>query len=341
VILVATKCDNPAKHDEVTAELYELRISDVVLAVSAAHNIGIDELNDSIVGQLKRLHFGKANEANEANEAKEANEATEVPRIAILGKPNVGKSSLINALMSEPERTTSPRLVSEIPGTTRDTTDTVIRCEGEEFILVDTAGLKRKARTDEGIEHYAALRTLTALQTADLAVLMIDGQEVLSNQDKRIAKLAVEAGTGLIILINKVDLLTREQREARENEIAYEMRFCRFAPVLACSTVTREGLLKLFPAMTMALRNRTRRISDRDLHRWLGDALGSRGASALRTAKHITQAEGLPPTFVLFVRDPKKVLLSELRYLDNALRKTFGFEGTPVRWVTKGGKGER
>ena len=331
VILVATKCDNLLKADEIIAELHALRIGDEVLAVSAAHNMGTDELSEKIAEHLSKLHFSKP------NEAKEANEANEAPRIAIVGKPNVGKSSLINALMSDPQRKISPRLVSEIPGTTRDTTDTVIRHEDQEFIFIDTAGLKRNAKTKEGIEHYAMLRTITALQETDVAVLLIDGQEPISNQDKRIAKLAIEAGAGLIIVINKIDVLTKEQREQRENEIECEMRYCQFASVLSCSTVSRINLAKLFPLIALVSRNRARRIPDKELHRWLSDALGRRGQTALRTCKHITQADALPPTFVLFVRDPKNVLLSELRYLENAMRKTFGFEGTPIRWITKGG----
>lgn len=328
IILVITKCDNPETVDGLLPRYHELGIADDIIATSAFHGSGTAELEDTIEKNLKELHFHK-------DPNSELRTPNSIPKIAIIGKPNVGKSSFVNALMSDPQRETSPRLVSDIPGTTRDATDTIIRHDDKEFLFIDTAGLKRQAKTDEGIESFAMLRTIQALEACDVALLLIDGTQPISKQDKRIAGMVVEAGKGIILLVNKMDLLKSEARKEKMDEIKLEFPFCRYAPVIPCSTVTRDGLLKIFPLIEMIERNRTRRIPVKDLRRWYEDSVDSQPMSALQSAKHLTQAEDIPPTFVLFVRDPKGVQLSMLRYLDNRLRETFGFEGTPVRWVTK------
>ena len=324
VILVATKCDNPEKTDEAILPLYQIGMAEDVIAVSALHRAGFPELTSLIEKQLIELHFEREKQSE-----------TQAPRIAIIGKPNVGKSSLINAFMSEMQRAKSPLLVSDIPGTTRDATDTVIRYHDNDYIFTDTAGIKRRKDTKSAIEVYAYFRSVQEVHECDITVLVLDAQEPLSRQDKRIAGMAVEEGKGLIILVNKIDAVKKEEKELRIAEITHQLQFCKFAPVIPVSAVTKEGLLKIFDMIEMAQRNRIRRIPTRELMDWYRRTVYGQPMGSLAKSKLITQAEELPPTFVIFVKDPKTVQVSQLRYLDNSLRKTFGFEGTPVRWITK------
>jgi GTP-binding protein len=332
VILIPTKADTPSKIDELVHAYHELGIGDHVIPVSAFHGIGLPELREAISTHLRALHFKKQ---------RSESSSSDTPRIAIVGKPNVGKSSLVNAFMSDTQRKTSPRLVSPVPGTTRDTTDTIIRHKETDFLFLDTAGLRRPAKVEEDIESYATLRTIQAMERADVTVLMLDGTVPISRQDKRIANLAVQEGKGLILVLNKIDLLKKDERKARLTEIQRELFFCRFAPVLPVSTVTRDGLLKLFDLIEKVSRNRLRRIPTRQLQSWYRDAVLGQPMRTLAASKFITQAEDPPPTFVLFVKDPKKVQVSQLRFLENNIRKTFGFEGTPVRWVKKASSARR
>lgn len=325
VILAGTKFDDPGQIDELLPQYYALGIADTIIAVSAPHKIGIGDLQDSIEAGLVSMHFGKQPQTEEG-----------MPKIAIVGKPNVGKSSIVNAFMSETQREKSPLLVSEIPGTTRDTTDTVIRYHERDYLFMDTAGIKRRKQTaGDDIETHAYFRSVKAVEMCDICVLVIDAMEPVTKQDKRIASMATEEGKGLIILLNKCDLLSVEEKDAVIAVAQHEFRFCKFAPLLPCSAQSREGLLKLFDIIEAVQRNRTRRIPTKDLHRWFQDTVLGQPLSAVGSSKHITQAEDLPPTFVLFVRDPRKVPVSQLRALENNLRRTYAFEGTPIRWITK------
>lgn len=325
VLLVITKCDNERTIETIGPEYYELGIADEIFPVSAFHRLGVEELEEAIVKKLKKLHFSKAAPTDYEKEA------TSSPRVAIIGKPNVGKSSLVNALMSETQRSVSPRLVSDIPGTTRDSADTFIRHKEQEYIFVDTAGLRRQSKTEEGIESFAMMRTIQALESCDVAVLMLDATEEVSKQDKRIASMAVEAGKGIMIVLNKTDLIDSQKKKEKLLEIQQQFLFCKYAPVLTVSTKTKEGLLKLFPMIDMIKRNRLLRVPTKELHHWLLNAISTQPMTALHSAKHITQTKDPPPSFVIFVRHPKYVQVSMLRYLDNRLRETFGLEGVPVR----------
>jgi len=324
LLLVLTKCDDPSKNDEILPPYYELSIADTIFPVSAPHNAGLDELEQEIEKHLLQLHFQRIPRSD-----------NEPPRIAIIGKPNVGKSSLVNAFMSDAEREKSGLIVSDIPGTTRDATDTVIRYHEKDYVFTDTAGLRRNKQQGGDIESFAYFRTIREIEECDVAVLVVDATEAISRQDKRIAGLASEEGKGLVILLNKIDLITSAQKAECLNRLALEMRFCRFAAVLPVSATSREGLLKIFDLVEMAVRNRARRISTKDLHEWFRKTVYGKPVGELAKAKHITQAEEVPPTFVVFVKDPKNVQVTQLRYLENNLRKTFAFEGTPVRWVTR------
>ncbi len=326
IILVLTKCDNKKVEENALVTSAELGIGDETIAVSALNNQGTSDVEELIERLLKKMHFSK----------QEKRDAAAIPRVAVIGKPNVGKSSLINALMSDTQRTNSPRLVSDVPGTTRDITDTTIRREGEEFIFVDTAGLKKRGHKAEEIEFFAYVRTLRAIEDADVVVLVLDASQPPSKQDKHIAGLADEAGKALILLLNKSDLLPAGDREQRLEEFRDAFLFCRYAPVLLCSALTREKLPKIFDLISMVHRNRHRRLPTRELQRWLRDAVGDKPLGELLTTKFITQGKDPPPTFILFVKHPKQVRVSQLRYLGNRIREVFEFSGTPIRWITKG-----
>jgi GTP-binding protein len=326
VIIVLTKCDNFMESEEKMPQYYSLGLTDSIVAVSSVHGLGIGELEDTLIEKLKELHFKK--EEMESN-------AERAPRIALVGKPNVGKSSIVNALMSDPQRSLSARIVSEIPGTTRDSSDSIIMNDGKEYVFVDTAGLRRKSRVDEDLESISAIKSIQAVQDSDITVITIEANDVVSKQDKRIGSIAIEEGKGLILLINKADLLTAEERKEKEAEVRAEFRFCKYAPVLFVSALSRDGLLKLFPLLDTVYRNLHRRIPTKDLLRWFEGVVHRIPARELGRSKFITQADGTPPSFVIFVRKPKDVDVSQLRYLDNSFRDTFAFEGAPIRWITK------
>ncbi len=325
VIIVLTKCDDTSIIDEILPEYYALDIADEIVPVSAMHAMGVEELNNIVVDKLTDLNFNK-----EDNLKPETCDLK--PRIAIIGKPNVGKSSLVNAFMSEKQQTTSQLLVSEVPGTTRDSVDISIKYHDQEYIFVDTAGIKRSKSTDKGIETYAYLRSIQSLEHSDIAVLVIEATEPVSKQDKRIARLAIEEGKGLIVLLNKSDMLSGSEKEIAMQNARNSLAFCTFAPFLCVSAETRKDLLNIFNLIEMVNQSRTRRIATKALNDWFRKEASSK---SLSSSKLITQAEDVPPTFVLFSKNPKNIHLNQLKSLEKSLRSTFGFEGSPIRWVTK------
>jgi GTPase len=343
VFMVISKCDDVHKMEEALPQFYELGIADETFAISATHGLGVDALKEGIEGKLKEMHFGKESSSFDPNGASEDRKETEdvqMPRVALVGRPNVGKSSLMNALMSEKERKARPRMTSDVPGTTRDTTDTVIRSEGKGFLFLDTAGLRKHAHTDADIEAFAVLRTLQAIESADVTVLVIDATQEIGRQDKRIANLAIERGTGLIILINKNDLLTTEQQQLFARELMDTFAFCRWAPIIFTSAETRENLPKLFGLIATVCENRKRRIETSVINRWFQDVVAQHqpieiGGKSL-SAKYITQVDISPPTFALFLKNPERLNFSTLRFMEKKMRSTFAFDGSPMRWVKKG-----
>ncbi|MBI4129482.1 ribosome biogenesis GTPase Der [Candidatus Peregrinibacteria bacterium] len=331
VLLVLTKCDQPELADSLLPSCYAFGIAEEIFPLSALQNLGLDKLRHAITDTLQKLHFGK----EEKGKMKDGSVTT--PRVAIIGKPNVGKSSLVNALMSPAERKTSARLVSAIPGTTRDASDTLVRRDGKTYTLVDTAGIRRRANDDRGIEWYASLRSIQAIADCDVAVLLLDALEGVTRQDKRIARLALDEGKGLVILVNKIDAVPKDERVNVLHRIAAELPFCRFCPFLAVSAKHDTGMSALFSRIDAVMRNLHFRIETRELHRWYESTIDGKPGSPLSTVKHLTQGKDIPPTFVLFTHHLKSIPLSDLRYLEKRLRSTFALEGTPVRWVTKEG----
>lgn len=331
VIVALTKADSPDAVRKAQLEYQELNIGTDFTALSAPHWLGMKELIALITTHLKKLHFTK----------QERDDETKIPKIAIIGKPNVGKSSIVNALMTDAQREEAPLLVSTVAGTTRDATDTEVTYHGKKYLLIDTAGLKKKSRTLDEIERFSAMRTITAVERADVVILVLSAAEKPTQQDKRIASLAVESGKGLIVLLNKIDTMKGEKRKDVIKYIESSLQFVsKFAPPIPCSAITREGLAKLFDRVEAVQQSRVLRISTRELHRWFEQCVHGQPLGEIGRAKHITQAKDVPPTFVIFVKHKNRVSVSQIRYLENRLRESFGFDGTPVRWITRSAEEE-
>jgi GTPase len=331
VILAPSKCDNSEIISEIIPKFSELDVADNIIPVSATHGLGVDELEGVIEEKLLDMHF-------ETPEDLDKTEASEkIPRIALVGRPNVGKSSIVNSLMSDPQRKIQGRIVSDVPGTTRDTADTSIKYHEKEYLILDTAGLRKKR--EFGIEAFAALRTLSAVESADVTLLVIDPTLGIGRQDKRIASLAIERGTGLIILVNKIDLLESEAKEYFRKMVQDAFAFCKWAPIVFMSAETCENLTKIFDIAEGVCENRKKRIETPILNRWFRDISakhrpkGIGGKSA--KAKYITQVDVAPPSFAVFTNDASRMHFSYLRFMENQLRDEFGFEGTPIRWIKR------
>ncbi len=324
IVVVVTKCDNAKIEQEALPRAYELNVGDATVCTSVTQGPGVEELEAEIETKLLAGHF-----------TKDEVESNGVPRVALIGKPNVGKSSIVNALMSDDKKDAVARLVSPIPGTTRDASDTTIRHHEKDYIFVDTAGLRQQGKVEGDIEYYSTLRSIQAIDQADVVLLVLAADEPISRQDKRIARQALDAGKGLLIILNKSDLLVAGGKEAKAVEIRKELSFCKFAPIFAVSAKDREGLAKVFPVIDIIVENRKRRLGTRDLVRWYQDAIRGRPLGAAAGGKYITQAEEVPPTFVIFLKNPKGVYNTQLRTLENNLRATFAFDGVPIRWVLK------
>jgi len=324
VLLLANKADNDTRR-QAAAEFYELALGDPI-PVSAYHDIGLGELRDRLEELLPPAAAG---------------EDVETLRLAIVGRPNVGKSALVNAVLGQ-ERV----LVSAEPGTTRDAVDTPFDYGGKRLVLIDTAGIRRRGRVARGIEKYSVLRAEQALERADIGLLVLDSSEGLAAQDLHIAGYVADAHKGLIVVANKWDLLedTEESREAFARSVLRRLRFAPWAPLAFVSAKTGlniEGLLDL--ALEVG-ETRGQRVPTGELNALVQKVVAehrppSKGRRALRIL-YVTQAEVRPPTFVFFVSEASLLHFSYQRYLENALRRAFGFEGTAIRLVFRSRGGE-
>src|SRR6266480_3916028 len=254
-------------------------------------------------------------------------------RVAILGRPNVGKSSLVNALIGD-ERS----LVTAVPGTTRDPVDTTVTFQGKRVLLVDTAGIRRPGLT-RGVEQYSLLRGLRAMERADIGIVVIDAKDGLTAQDAHIAGYVVEAGRGLVLVLNKWDLLTPEEKEEKvwRRKVKEALSFAPWAPISYVSAKTGQRVAQPLEVALKVVEERRRRVATPELNRWLRTILGKREPPTRKGKRlkvlYATQAEATTPTFVFFVNDPELVHFSYRRYLETQLRQVFGFEGTPIRMV--------
>lgn len=315
VLLLANKSDNEARR-EATAEFHRLALGEPI-AVSAYHDVGLADVGERLEEVLPP-----------------AEEEAEVEslRLAIVGRPNVGKSALVNAILGR-ERV----LVSEQPGTTRDAVDTAFEYGGQELVLIDTAGIRRRGKVGRGVEKYSVLRAQEALSRADIGLLVLDASEGVAAQDLHIAGYVADAHKGLIVVANKWDLVedTEENREAFAEEALSRLKFAPWAPLAFVSAKTGlnvEGLLDLVLEMG---ESRWKRVGTAELNAVVQKAVAAHRPSGkgkrMPRIKYVTQAGVNPPTFVFFVNDASLLHFSYRRYLENALRKAFGFEGTAVR----------
>jgi GTPase len=315
VVLVANKADS-WRGEAQAAEFYALGLGDPH-AVSAIQGHGTGDLLDVVVERLP---------------AEKEEELSTDAHVAIVGRPNVGKSSFLNTLVGS-ERA----VVSEIPGTTRDSLDTAIDFRGRRLVLVDTAGIRRRGRVEQGIEHYALLRTAHALERADVAILLTDGTEGVTAQDTHIAGYALEAAVGLVLAVNKWDVVDRgEEMTAHvEAEVAREFHFAPWMRHHFVSAKTGRNVEATLEDALKVVDERKRRIATSELHKLLTEAIAAHPPSPHRGKevrfRHVTQARGKAPTFVFFVDPPEGVHFTYSRYLENKLRERFGFDGTPIK----------
>ena len=319
LLLVANKADND-KLEAQAADFYELGLGQP-LALSAYHGRGVDELTDKIAQMLP-----PSPAPPEAG--------SEAVKVAIVGRANVGKSTLLNSLLGQQRS-----LVDSQPGTTRDAIDTSLDFEGQNVVLIDTAGIRRRGRIEPGVERYGVLRTLRAVERADVALLLIDGAEGVTAQDTHIAGLIAQAAKGIIIVVNKWDMVKGMTRAEFEILIKSRLKFAPYATVLYVSAKLGQGLIKIMPEVMRVQDERSKRIATTEVNSMLKQALlehrPPRSGTRQLKILYATQAETNPPTFVFFVNDPSLMHFSYERFLENRLRAAFGFDGTPVRLVFK------
>jgi GTP-binding protein len=316
VILAVNKVDS-AKQANQVADFYHLGMGEPV-AVSAHHNRGIDDLMDAVLASLP-LQLGSIAESAEA-------------RLAIVGRPNVGKSTLLNALLGD-ERA----IVHESPGTTRDSLDAIMRWDDKEILLVDTAGIKRRGRVEAGVDYYSLLRALQAINRCDVALLLIDASEFITAQDMHIAGYIIEVGRGMIMLVNKWDLVPQEQRQIFRQSMGRRFRFASYIPMIYISAKLGQGINRILPQAWEIWQERQKRIPQSEIEELVKEAVSSYppprlGSRRLRIARAY-QDESQPATFVLEVNDSKLVHFSYYRYLENRLRDVLGFRGVPLKLI--------
>jgi len=317
IFLAANKADNPRLHQS-ALEFYAMGLG-TVYPISALHGIGVADLLDDVVETLPPT---------------EPEAEDESVKLAIVGRPNVGKSSLLNQLLGE-ERA----IVSPIPGTTRDAIDTYLEWEGIPITLIDTAGIRRRGKIGREVERYSVLRALRAIQRADVALLLIDGIEGVTAQDAHVASFILDEWASVVVLVNKWDAVEKDTRTMAEYTrwIRETLRFLDYVPVLFVSALTGQRVHKVIPTALAVREARLRRVSTGDLNRLVRDAL-ARHAPPTQQGKplkiyYVSQPGVDPPTFVFHVNDPDMVHFSYERYLENRLREAYEFPGTPLRLI--------
>lgn len=322
VIYAVNKVDG-TRHEGLLTDFYQLGI-DTFYPISAQHGVGYSDFMD----KLSELIPASAEEPEDPENAP--------PRVAILGRPNVGKSSFVNSLIGG-ER----MIVSPVAGTTRDAVDSEYQYYGRKYILVDTAGIRSRGRVSQGVEKYSVMRAAKSLAHADVALVLIDANEGVTEQDERIAGLVNEEGKGLILVLNKWDLVPDKEDAYKKfmNDVRLRLKFADYAPVLTVSAMTHQRVTKVFDEIDKVIAESTKRISTADLNGVLARLTANHEPPLFRGKRvkyyYITQVGVKPPTFIVFVNFPDGVHFSYLRYIENTLRESFGFQGTPIRIFAK------
>ena len=321
VILCVNKCDSVGAPDPEFYEFYNLGMGDPI-AVSAVHGHGTGDLLDAVIA-----YFPPESEEEEEDDT---------IKVAVIGKPNVGKSSLINRISGQ-ERA----IVSDIAGTTRDATDTRIENQYGKFTFIDTAGIRRKSKVTDAIEKYSIIRARTAVERANVCVIMIDATEGFTEQDSKVAGIALDQGKGCIVVVNKWDAVEKDGNTMREykEKLAVDFAFMKFAPFVFISAKTGQRVDRLFEQIAYVYAQSTMRISTGKLNEILGAATARVQPPTDKGKRlkiyYMTQASVCPPTFVFFVNNAQLFHLSYQRYLENQIREVFGLEGTPVRFIIR------
>ncbi len=321
VVLVVNKVDSFEKFMPDVYEFYNLGIGDP-FPVSASSRLGLGDMLDEVV-----RHFPDYNPKEEDDDR---------PKVAIIGKPNVGKSSLINKLARE-DRV----IVSDIAGTTRDAIDTAVKFQDREYVLIDTAGLRRKNKIKEEIERYSIIRAVTAVERADVCIIVIDAQEGVTEQDAKIAGIAHDRGKGIIIAVNKWDAIEKDDRTMYQHtdRIRQVLSFMPYAEIMFVSAKTGQRLPKLFDQIDMVIANNSMRVSTGVLNEIVAEAVALQQPPSDKGKRlkiyYVTQASVKPPAFVIFVNDRELMHFSYTRYLENRIRESFGFRGTALRFIIR------
>lgn len=326
VVLAVNKVDSVAKYGNDVYEFYNLGIGEPV-AVSAASRLGIGDLLDEVV-----KHFDSEQMEEEEDER---------PRIAVVGKPNVGKSSIINKLVGE-----NRVIVSDIAGTTRDAVDTEVIHEGTPYVFIDTAGLRRKSKIKEELERYSIIRTVSAVERADVVVVVIDATEGVTEQDAKIAGIAHERGKGIIVAVNKWDAIEKTDKTIYEytRKIKEVLSFIPYAEYLFISAATGQRLTKLFEMIDVVRQNQNLRVATGVLNEIMTEAVAMQQPPSDKGKRlkiyYMIQVAVKPPTFVIFVNDKELMHFSYTRYLENQIRNAFGFKGTSLKFLVRERKGK-
>ena len=319
VVLVVNKVDSIQKFMMDVYEFYNLGIGEP-MPISAANRMGLGDMLDAVIA-----HFPESDGTEEDDDR---------PRVAIVGKPNVGKSSIINRLLGE-----NRVIVSDIAGTTRDAIDTTVKRNGQEYIFIDTAGLRRKSKIKEELERYSIIRTVTAVERCDVAVLIIDATEGITEQDAKIAGIAHERGKGMIIAVNKWDLVEKDNTTMKKftEKIREKLSYMPYAELIFLSAKTGQRLPKLFDMIDAVIENCALRVQTGVLNEILTEAMAMKQPPSDKGKRlriyYITQVSVKPPTFVMFINEKKLTHFSYTRYIENQIRTTFGFRGTPIHFI--------
>jgi GTP-binding protein len=323
VVLAVNKIDNPNMREQIF-DFYSLGFGEP-FPISGSHGIGLGDLLDEVVKHFKNKTEEEYDE--------------DIIKFSLIGRPNVGKSSLVNAILGE-ERV----IVSDIAGTTRDAIDTTFTYNGQDFVIIDTAGMRKKGKVYESTEKYSVLRALKAIERSDVVLVVLNGEEGIIEQDKRIAGYAHEAGKGVVIVVNKWDAVEKDEKTMKqfEQKIRDHFLFLDYAPMVFLSAKTKKRLHTLMPNIIMASENHAKRVQTNVLNDVIMDVVAMNPTPTDKGTRlkiyYATQVAVKPPTFVIFVNDPELLHFSYERFLENRIRDAFGFEGTPIKIIARARK---